>query len=168
MQTKTDEEVEAAYRVARKLANVLVKRMFSSHDHFTDYDDYVQEGMLAWLQGKDMYRAMTHAFSNAAKLSRYSFNVKKMAEPYTVPLTDDVADEIFDSPDDDLSTRIDANKILKRIMQIPNEQAQFAVLGYLYFGLSLRDLAEIFEKSHEWVRTYLLEPEITKLREEFA
>lgn len=166
---KTPEEIEAAYAVARRLANSIVKRVRSSHDHYLDYDDFVQEGMVAWLEGRSMYHAMLRAFGKAAKMSYYSYKVKGMEEPRTITI-----DELMDSPStgleliEQLDRKVDAQKILRRILSIKDERAQFAVLAHFYFGMTLRELGIVFEKSHEWVRTYLIEPELKKLREEFS
>jgi hypothetical protein len=133
-----------------------------------DYDDFVQEGILAWLEGRRMYPAMLRAFGKSAKMSYYSYSVKGMHEPQTLPLDDFVDSEASDTPDiEHLHDKVDASKIMRRITRIENEQIQFALLGYLYFGMTLRDLGEVFGKSHEWVRSYLIEPELVKLREEF-
>lgn len=164
----TKEEVEAAYKVARRLATMVLNRVRSSHDHILDYDDFVQEGMLAWLEGRPMYESMIRAFTNSAKISNYSYKVKGVREPVTLSL-DNMNDSEHpgENPYESLENKIDMNKILSRILEIKDEQAQFAVLAYFFFGMSLRQLGEVFEKSHEWVRTYLIEPELAKLREEF-
>lgn len=164
---RTEQEIEVAYKVARKLANSVVSRVRSSHSHYIDFDDYVQEGVLAWLEGRNMYRAMMEAFVKAAKMSKYSFNTKGMKEPRTVDidsLSDVVAEE--ENVEAVLVQRIDANRVLQRILAVSNEQVQFALLAYLYIGMSLREISQVFGKSHEWVRTYLIEPELARIKED--
>jgi len=160
---KTDEEVKAAYNVARRIAKSVMRSRTTAG---MAYEDFVQEGVLAWLQGQSIYYGMIDAFRKQAALSPYSYGVKGIAEPEILSF-----DEELDSNKDDESSRLDtlldAEKILKRIQAIPNDILQFALLGYLYFGMSLREIAGVLEKSHEWVRTYLVEPELKKIREEF-
>jgi len=166
---KTKEEIEVAYKIARVLAKSLMARFWSSHDHIMALEDYIQEGILGWLEGRSMYRSMIRAFSNTAKMSNYSYVVKGMREPHTVPLDDYVENEhATENICAELDKQVDASKFLDRILAIQDDKAQFAVLGYFYFDMSLRDIGEVLEKSHEWVRTYLINPEIEKLREEFA
>lgn len=165
---KTPQEVEVAYKVARKLASSVVNRMRSSHSHYVDFDDFVQEGMVAWLEGRNMYRAMIDAFAKAAKMSKYSYGTKGMKEPRTVEITSLEEDpNLTADPQEEFVNHIDASRILERIQKIEDEQVQFAILAYAYIGMSLREIATIFGKSHEWVRTYLIEPELTKIKGEF-
>jgi DNA-directed RNA polymerase specialized sigma24 family protein len=130
-----------------------------------DLDDFVQEGIVAWLEGKPMHFRMLDAFHKQTRMSKYAYSVKGMTEPVEFQHTDELDNPVNTIPD--LEMAIDAEKILKRIQSVENDHQQFALLGYLYFGMSLREIGEVLEKSHEWVRTYLVEPELKKIREEF-
>jgi len=162
---KTDSEVQAAYNVARRIAKTVMRKVSTINTSSMAFEDFVQEGVIAWLEGKPMYYGMIDAFRAQAMISPYSYGTKGVKEPQMV-----LFDENIDSSNDctaavDIS--IDAERILKRIQKVPNDIQQFALLGYLYFGMSLREIAGVLEKSHEWVRTYLIEPELKKIREEF-
>ena len=163
---KTDAEVKAAYSVARSIAkNVMRSKVSTLNSTCMAYEDFVQEGVLAWLEGKSMYYGMIDAFRKQALISPYSYGVKGVKEPQVLPYQEEFDGYI--NPLHDLETAIDAQKILKRIQSVEDPIKQFALLGYLYFGMSLRDIAEVLDKSHEWVRTYLVEPELKLIREEF-
>jgi len=162
---KTDAEVKSAYAVARRVAKSVMRKVSTLNSNSMGFDDFVQEGMMAWLEGKSMYYGMIDAFRAQAKLSPYSYNVKGMKEPQVFQF-DEAIDSINENAED-IATKIDAERILKRIQAVENAQQQFALLGYLYFGMSLREIGTVLEKSHEWVRTYLVEPELKKIREEF-
>lgn len=161
----TEVEIQAAYSVARRIAKSVMRKMASLRPNSMGFEDFVQEGMVAWLEGKPMYYRMLDAFHKQTMMSPYSYNVKGMPEPQAVRFEDE-----FDgasNPDCEIEVALDAEKVLKRIQAVPDEAQQFALLGYLYFGMSLRDIGEVLEKSHEWVRTYLVQPELKKIQEEF-
>lgn len=163
---KTEGEVKSAYTVARRLAKHVVGKLSTLNSSSMGYEDFVQEGMLAWLEGKSMYYGMIDAFRKQSMIAPYSYVTKGMKEPQVLPF-----DESIDAPCDDteeVDKHIDAQKILARVQAVDDELVQFALLGYLYFGMSLRDIGEVLEKSHEWVRLYLINPELKKIREEFS
>jgi DNA-directed RNA polymerase specialized sigma24 family protein len=161
---KTDAEVKAAYNVARRIAKSVMRSRTTAG---MAYEDFVQEGVLAWLQGRSIYYGMIDAFRRLAPISPYSYGVKGVKEPEMVSFVEELYTQYDDDERDRIDTLLDAEKILKRIQEIPNDVLQFALLGYLYFGMTLREIGSVLEKSHEWVRTYLVEPELKKIREEF-
>lgn len=161
---KTEREVELAYRAARRIARSFVSRYNGVLPPSLDFEDYVQEGILAWLEGRDMYWEMNVAFKKASKLSVYAYKVKKTPVPQSVEFEDDKNQEDRCA---ELECRVDAGKITERVYAIQDEKVQFAIMAYLLLGMSLREIGKVFEKSHEWVRTYLIEPELHKMREEF-
>jgi DNA-directed RNA polymerase specialized sigma subunit len=163
---KTDEEVEQAYNVARKLARYVMRRTAGCRQ-LVSFEDFVQDGMLGWLEGKDMFFAMIDAFRKQAMMSNYSYKKKGMKEPGLTSFDEMMHSTEVENPTHEWDKQIDAQKVLKRIQGITDEATKFALLGYLYFGMSLREIAEILERSHEWVRLYLIEPELSKIREEF-
>lgn len=162
MVEKTDMEVQSAYTMARRIAKSVMRTLSTPSMGF---DDFVQEGVVAWLEGKSMYYGMIDAFRSQAKLSPYSYTTKGMKEPEVLQFNEEM--DGVNEEASEIATKIDAERILKRIQSVQNDQQQFALLGYLYFGMSLREIGTVLEKSHEWVRTYLVEPELKKIREEF-
>jgi DNA-directed RNA polymerase specialized sigma24 family protein len=162
---KTDVEVQSAYSVARRIAKSVMRKVSTLNSNSMGFEDFVQEGMMAWLEGKSMYYGMIDAFRSQAKMSSYSYTTKGMKEPEVLLFNDEIDGATDEAAE--ICNRIDAERILKRIQAVDNEQQQFALLGYLYFGMSLREIGTVLEKSHEWVRTYLVEPELKKIREEF-
>jgi RNA polymerase sigma factor (sigma-70 family) len=166
MPTPQITDVNMAYEVARKIAASL----FSKHaqvQEMLDFEDFVQEGMLAWWEGSvTMYNAMMDAFRRASKLSRYSYVVKGMTPPYELSYND----EMFEGPnitEDEIIEHLDSGKVLERINAIKDSRTKFIVQGNLYFGMSYRELGEVLDLSHERIRQ-ILEPELEKLRKEFA
>jgi len=162
---KTDAEVKVAYIIARRMARNIMRKMSTVNSTPMSYEDYVQEGVMAWLEGRSMYYGMIDAFRKQALISPYSYNLKGVKEPLVIPF--DENNHGSQDPSEDTEITVDAEKILKRIQEVPDDIQQFALLGYLYFGMSLREIGAVLEKSHEWVRTYLVEPELKKIREEF-
>jgi hypothetical protein len=165
---KTEGEVKSAYKMARRLAkHVMSKITPVNNSSSMGYEDFVQEGMLAWLEGKSMYYGMIDAFREQAMLGKYSYTTKGMTDPQVVPFNEEV-DGHTDDESEEVIKHIDAQKVMQRILAVENEQVQFALLGYLCYGMSLRDLGEVLEMSHEGVRLYLINPELKKIREEFS
>lgn len=162
---KTDKEVELAYRAARKIARSFVRRYNSIMTPTADFEDYVQTGMVEWLEGRDMYWGMIRELRRSLEFSKYLYKVKQMPAPHMVEFEDDRHDRDLK---DEIERKIDAQPILDKIYAIEDEQKQFALVAYFLLGLSLREIAQVFEKSHEWVRTYLIDPEIKRIREELV
>jgi hypothetical protein len=162
---KTNTEVMLAYTVARRVAKGVMRKVSTLNSTCMAYEDFVQEGVMAWLEGKSMYYGMIDAFRSQAMISPYSYNTKGVKEPQVLPFEDGL--DGFTNPTEAIDNAIDAQKMLKRIQAVEDPIKQFALLGYLYFGMSLREIAEVLDKSHEWVRTYLVEPELKIIREEF-
>jgi DNA-directed RNA polymerase specialized sigma subunit len=165
MGEKTEREVELAYNAARRIARSFVQKYSGVLPPSVDYEDYVQIGMLAWLESRDMYWEMIRALRKALEFSKYSYKVKKLPVPQMVEFDDERSNR---QPIEALEDKIDAQRILDRIYDVEDDRKQFALMGYLFLGMSLRDIGEVFEKSHEWVRTYLIEPELKKIREELT
>jgi DNA-directed RNA polymerase specialized sigma24 family protein len=163
---KTELETQQAYKVARRIAQSVMRRFAGSHQ-LVSYEDFVQDGMLGWLEGKSMYFAMIDSFRRQAMMSNYSYKVKGMKEPGLTSFNEDVHSMTHENPVHEWDNQIDAQDILERIQRVDDDVQQFALLGYLYFGMSLREIGEVLDKSHEWVRTYLIEPELSLIREEF-
>ena len=162
---RSDVEVESAYKVARRVAKSVMRKVSTLNSCPMGFEDFVQEGMIAWIEGKSMYYGMIDAFRTQAMISPYSYGVKGVKEPQMLQFEEDL--DGVSNPSTGIEIAIDAERILKRIQSVPDEIQQFALLGYLYFGMSLREIGRVLEKSHEWVRTYLVEPELKKIREEF-
>lgn len=134
-----------------------------------DFEDYVQEGMIAWLEGRNMLHGMLDAFRKASALSVYAYKVKKTQATKIVELDDSHSPEDYhDELDALIDTKTMAQKVLNRIYSIADEQKQFALVAYVYLGMSLREIAEVFGKSYEWVRMYLIDEELKKIKEEFS
>lgn len=165
VEVKTAQEVEMAYRAARKIARSFVVKYNGVLPPTVDFDDYVQTGMVAWLEGRDMYWAMIRELRKALEFSKYSYKVKKMTLPKRVELTADVPDSGRDI-EKELADQLDAKKIADRIYAIKDETRQFAMIAYFFLGMTLRDIGEVVGKSYEGVRTFLIEPELKRIREE--
>lgn len=157
-------QVEIAYSVARRIARSFDR--LQQIQQVMDFDDFVQEGVLAWLEGRPMYLAMLDAFRRVAKLSQYAYSVKGLSDPPHTEFIEEMYTDTADSVEDELVENIDAQRVLDRIMSIKDETTRFVVTGSLYFGISLRDMGEVLGKSHEWVRL-LLDTQVQKLKEEF-
>jgi len=165
---KTDEQIRAAYEVAHRLAKSVLKRMKTNRASIFDEDDLVQEGMVAWLEDRNMYYSMIRAIRDSSVLSRYAYDVKGLHDPFVTSLDDTDISATAEDTQDWMASVIDATAAWKRVMEIKNDDARFAVLSYTLDIMSLRELGRVFEKSHEWVRTFLIEPELKKIREEFG
>src|SRR4030042_246466 len=131
-----------------------------------DVDDFIQEGVWSWLEGRDMYYGMITAYRQASPVSRWDRETKGVVEPSFVEYVDSI------HPTDDCGfeqadARLDAAKIISRIDKIADADVQFGVQAYFLFGLSLREIAEVVGKSHETVRRWLM-PTIKMLKEEFT
>jgi DNA-directed RNA polymerase specialized sigma24 family protein len=163
---KSPAEVEQAYTVARRIARSIMRRFAGSHQ-LVSFEDFVQDGMLGWLEGRSMYFSMIDAFRKQAMMSNYSYKVKDMKEPGLTSFNEDVHSMTHENPVHEWDKHIDAQAILERIQRVDDDAQQFALLGYLYFGMSLREIGDVLDKSHEWVRTYLIEPELRLIVEEF-
>lgn len=168
---KTDEEVNRAYDVARKLAKACMRHMlFNNKTVFhIDEEDLVQEGMIAWLTGEsNMYARMVRVIRDAKMGSRYQYDQKGLSDINVFPIESFPEDTSVDEEAEDrMLDHIDAKPLLERIERIPNKDARLALTAYLMYDVSLRELGELFEKSHEWVRKHLIQPELKKIREEF-
>ncbi|MFH1738364.1 MAG: hypothetical protein ABIH23_05105 [bacterium] len=162
---KTELEIKAAYAVATKLA-----RKFMKHTHadiyrpHMDLEDFVQDGILAWLEGRPMYYAMLDSYRASSPLSRWDREVLGLVEPTATEFKDNISAEDVLS---DIEVKIDSDKIIRRIQSIKDENVRFATLAYLYFGMSLREIGAVLGQSHESVRQNIILPEIKRLREEF-
>lgn len=158
-------EVEIAYSVARRIAKSLSRLLHVQK--VLDFDDFVQEGVLAWLEGRPMYLSMLDAFRRVANLSQYAYNIKGLPDLERLEFIEEAHTDVTESIEDELIENIDAQRIGDRIMSIEDETTRFVVMGSLYFGMSLRDIGEVLGKSHEWVRL-LLDTQVQKLKEEFT
>lgn len=159
----TPKEIEVAYRTAKKIANQFIRSRKRLPD--MDFDDFVQEGVLGWLEGRNIYYAMASAYRYASKFHDYDYRVKGITDPVMVEFNEETHTEA-DCLEESVVQALDAGRIIERILEIEDDTVQFILLGAHYFGMSLRELSVVLGKSHEWVRTILVEQ--TKiLREEF-
>ncbi|KKM91373.1 hypothetical protein LCGC14_1229150 [marine sediment metagenome] len=76
------DEVDKMYGIANRLANSFYTKYFLT---YLDKQDFVQEAMLGWLQGRPMLYAMMDAFRKAAPLARSQ--IGKLAIPRLTLLT---------------------------------------------------------------------------------
>jgi len=163
---KSEEEVKQAYVDARRIAQSIMRRFSGSHQ-LVSVEDFVQDGMLGWLEGKSMYYSMIDSFRKQAMISNHSYKKRGIKEPDLTSFNEDMHSNVNDSPVHEWDTLIDAQKVLERVRQVKDDAQQFALLGYLYFDMSLREIGDILGKSHEWVRKFLIEPELKLIKEEF-
>lgn len=162
---QSPEQIAMAYSTARRIAkyftSVLQRRTI------LDFEDYVQEGVLAWLEGRSMFLRMLTAYSMSGKLSRYAYLIKKAQDPISVEFDDRGGTTgVTDSCEDDVVAHIDYERVRDRIMAIKDDTVQFIIMGSLYFGISLRELGTILGMSHEAVRK-IRDSHVKQIREEF-
>ena len=144
--TFTDKQIEEAYRIARIIAKRFCATHFIAH---LDVEDYVQEGVLGWLEGRNIYHAIIDAFRNAAPIDKMMYkpgmHIPEMVH-YGVHVPESIGKAISYDPTNAMEDFIDSRDMIDKILdfthQLP-EKVQFCVLGSYYYGLTLADIAEI-------------------------
>ena len=84
-------DISKMYSIARRIANMFYRRHNLT---YLDRDDFVQEAMLGWMQGRPMYFAMMDAFRRAAPLARSQ--VGKLPLPKNIPITNEWSGAVRD------------------------------------------------------------------------
>ena len=160
---KTEREIAIAYSVARRIAaSFMTPERIALYRPHMEMEDYIQEGVLGWLEGKDIYRAIVTAYRKDSPVTWWR-RAKGDKEPSFVPLQDDA---LLEDPTDNIARseqRMDAEKILALLDNIEDDTKRFAVCANLYFGMSLRQIAEVLGSTHETVRK-MIKPEIEEIR----
>lgn len=162
---KTDEEIKEAYKFAWNLARKVYSNFrIEMYRPYLDVADFAQEGILAWLEGRNMYFAMIDFTRAHSCFPRWHRKNNDLKDPIHVSFDERMV-ESDSNPEDEAEMRIDAAKIRARINQIEDADARFAVLGKLYFGMSYRELADVIRCSHERVRK-LVDEHVQKIKKE--
>ncbi len=142
---KTKETPEQAYEMAWRAARVFSRNHKLPH---MDVEDYVQEAMIGWFQGRNIYYAMISAFRKAAPLSLHTFKARGgTAIPHFVAF-----DETYgEATHVNLEDKIDQRRVTQLIEEIDEERVQFVIKAMFYMGMSAVEISEILQCSRAWV-----------------
>ena len=140
----TDLEIKEAYRISKMIA-----RNFTRNHHiaFLDLEDYIQEGVMGWLEGRNIYHAIIDAFRKAAPIDKMAYR-PGMEIPETVHFGIHLPEQLSQMSHDPISTlekELDSKDLIDQILdathQLP-EKIQFCVLGSYYYGMTLSEVGD--------------------------
>lgn len=133
----SDEKIKQIYSLARKVASRVMHKYRVS---YLDEEDFVQEAVMGWLEGRNLYLAAMDALRKYGPLTKDEAS-RKVRPP-----------EFIDSEDPDLiltsgtgpssmEHHVLSSQILDIILSIDDREEQYAVLASYFGDLSLQDIS---------------------------
>jgi len=149
----TADEIRTVYEQVRRVVyNFYTTRAIQNITPHIAHEDLVQECMIGWLEGQDIYRVLLDKYRELMPYSRYYHRVSRR-KPEPVRLTPFVDADIMPSdplPEPQIIRQMDIADFLKRLDDVDDSRIKTILELKYYYGMSLREMEEILDlkKSH--------------------
>lgn len=144
MQKKTEEEVKKAYGLARTMG-----RMFAeTHQkmvHHLDADDYTQEAIIAWMEGKHIPYKLVDLYRKESPIGRREWIKKKGRVTSVDPVNVDDIENLLPSEVDveaDAEKQIRLKAIQKVVDDMIDPRQQIIMILHYVYDKSLTEIGQ--------------------------
>lgn len=153
----TEKYIERAYQKAKNLARSYAKTHSNTH---LDSDDFTQEAMIAFLEGRNMGFGLIDAYRKAAPLTRSQ--VGRIPSPIFRQVFDHT---LIDEESENALNRAVLTRQLREAIAQMEPINQDVIDRYYRQEQTLKEIGEAYGKSRTWVSNRI-EGTIRKLQEE--
>ena len=129
-----DEKLKKIYSLARKIAHNVSSKY---HISYLDEEDFAQEAVMGWLEGRNMYLATLDALRRYGPLTKDGV-ARKEVPPNFINLED--GDALF-SKEVSVEDKILADQVMQVIQDMPDYEPQYAVLASFFGEDSLQTIS---------------------------
>lgn len=137
-----------------KTANNLTKAFYPTHSNtYLDFQDFIAECVLSWLQGRSMERSLIDSFRRAAPLSRRQWK-KAVPLPSYCPI-ESIADSLGDPTlgTVDMDTRVLVKQICGMIEEMDPVSQNVMKKWFALNGgqaLTLKQIGQLYGRNQQW------------------